>query len=112
MGGHIQSISLDAAFKREKRRECWRISQARRRAKLRARVDELFPPEPCQRCHRYEPLEFAHIKPTQLRGRSRGYTETLKDVLENIECYARLCRECHVALDRGEVGLELEEAPF
>lgn len=36
----------------------------------------------------------------------------LLDVLKNSESYARLCQACHRAFDRGEVGLEMEEAPF
>lgn len=48
-------------------------------------------------------LELAHLKPTGLRGRSRGSERQLKDVLANPTCYARLCRACHVEMDAGQL---------
>lgn len=96
-----------------RRRESERVRQARRRDKLRSQVANIFPPDQCQRCHRYDmPTELAHTSPTRLNGRSRGTTEVLKDVLANVDSYARLCIDCHRGFDRGEIGLELEPAPF
>ena len=102
-----------AGLTQEEQRKQWRKRQARRRAKLEALVSELLPLDQCFRCRCYpEYLEFAHIKPTGLSGRARGRTETLKDIIKNPDSYKRLCYDCHRAFDRGEVGLELEPAPF
>jgi len=92
--------------------EALRERKRRQREKLRNLVLLLFPKD-CFRCHRFGlEMEFAHLKPTGLRGRQRGSVEALRDVLQNRESYARLCWECHRGIDSGKLPLELEEAPF
>lgn len=96
-----------------KRRRQWRDAQRRYRDKLKRQVDELIPPEPCYRCKVYgEPTELAHVKPTGVRGRGRGFCRRMRDVLANPRAYVRLCKRCHRGFDAGKHGLELEEAPF
>lgn len=97
----------------------WRLYQARYRARLREKVDTIHPPEPCRRCHRYMPTELAHLKPTTVhsrgrgfRRRGRGFAQRMRDVLQNPEAYVRLCVRCHRGYDAGHHGLELEPAPF
>lgn len=65
--------------------------------------------EKCQnsRCGATYDLEFAHVKPTGLRGRGRGRKERISDVRKHPECYRLLCGACHELFDDG--GLELNE---
>jgi len=51
------------------------------------------------RGRRSGPLEFAHTKPTGLSGQGRGLQRRFYDVLNNPDCYALLCKRCHVLLD-------------
>lgn len=101
------------ALSRTELRAGWRERQARRRKKLRALVAAVLPDDRCARCKMYDvALEWAHLEPTGLRGRSRGSSETLKDILANPDSYARLCVPCHRGFDAGEHGIELDAAPF
>lgn len=74
----------------------------------------------CQRCggrwslanikdkgYRHRPLEFAHKKPTRLRGRGRGLQKRFRDILRNPDCYELLCKKCHWIKDteRSETAL-------
>jgi hypothetical protein len=97
-------------------RERWRQATRRYRRRLLARVlalPQLQPPDRCFRCRRYEErIEFAHVRPTGLNGRARGWSEALRDILRNPDHYRRLCWDCHRRYDRGGIGLQLEEAPF
>ena len=49
----------------------------------------------CAICGSMERLEFAHVQPTKLSGRSRGRKERYYDVSNNPECYMLLCHDCH-----------------
>lgn len=44
-------------------------------------------------------LEFSHIKPTKLRGRSRGRADRYHDIKNNPECYVLRCRRHHRLFD-------------
>lgn len=103
------AVSRDVKLQRQK----WRERQARYRQRLREKVAELIPEEPCYRCRKYGvDTELAHVKPTGVRGRGRGFGQRLRDVLKNPECFVRMCVPCHRGFDAGKHGLELEEAPF
>ncbi len=54
----------------------------------------------CMTCESEENLEFAHVFPTDLTGRSRGRKERYYDIKNNKECYVLLCRDCHIERDR------------
>jgi hypothetical protein len=41
------------------------------------------------------------VRPTELRGRSRGSRARLYDIRRHPECYLLLCRLCHRQLDAG-----------
>jgi hypothetical protein len=46
-------------------------------------------------------LDFAHVKPTGVTGRSRGSAHRYHDIKANPECYQLLCRyPCHKDFDR------------
>lgn len=53
----------------------------------------------CAQCPNTEALEFAHLEPTGLRGRSRGRKERLYDILKHPEKYVLLCIYCHDEMD-------------
>lgn len=53
------------------------------------------------RCGSTEELEFAHVKPTKLNGRGRGFNHRVKDVRSHPEAYRLLCKACHWFLDFG-----------
>jgi len=54
----------------------------------------------CRDCGADEGLQFAHVKPTELNGCSRGLTRRCLDVLRHIDCYVLLCDECHKEFDK------------
>lgn len=49
----------------------------------------------CWKCGRRRELEFAHAKPTGLRGMGRGSGERYRDILAHPDCYVRACKTCH-----------------
>lgn len=53
----------------------------------------------CEDCQKTYDLEFAHTKPTGLRGKGRGKSRRLYDILRNRDCYRLLCFDCHDILD-------------
>lgn len=53
----------------------------------------------CEKCAKTYDLEFAHVKPTGVKGKGRGKSRRLFDILRNRECYRLLCFECHDELD-------------
>ena len=56
----------------------------------------------CAQCHATQdtkPLEFAHLEPTGLNGRSRGKSRRLFNILKHPDKYALLCVDCHDDLD-------------
>jgi hypothetical protein len=62
----------------------------------------------CRKCGETEQLEFAHTKPTGLKGAGRGARRRFLDVVRNPDSYELLCRKCHGELDGfagyGKVG--------
>jgi hypothetical protein len=85
----------------------------RYREKLRLRCLDLLG-DRCRRCRSTRHIEFAHIKPTGLRGRGRGLDRRYRDILANPDCYLPLCHDCHLAYtqagDYREIfGIFLEE---
>ena len=62
----------------------------------------------CVFCRENDPtiLQFAHVKPTKLKGSSRGYFNRLRDVFENRECYRLMCETHHRQFDAGELKLK------
>lgn len=59
----------------------------------------------CKVCESTSNLEFAHIKPTELRFKGRGQTQRYYDIKRNPESYELLCKKCHGKFDRGEIEL-------
>jgi len=53
----------------------------------------------CQSCAGTEELEFAHVKPTGLKGNGRGKFHRYYDVLRHRRSYILLCMTCHDELD-------------
>lgn len=53
----------------------------------------------CQMCGGLYDLEFAHLKPTGLRGKSRGKNYRVLDIRKHPDHYQLLCMDCHDALD-------------
>lgn len=58
-------------------------------------------PDTADPCDRPDRLEFAHLRPTGLNGRSRGQAHRYHDVRRHPEAYRLLCRACHQLLDFG-----------
>ena len=52
-----------------------------------------------KRCRSRATLEFAHVKPTGLSGRSRGYTQRVQDAMRHPDHYKLLCFLHHRRLD-------------
>lgn len=61
-------------------------------------------------CRSRSRLELAHVKPTPLRGRGRGFNDRVLDVLRHPDAYVLLCRRHHLEFDRrrGQPGIEGE----
>ena len=53
----------------------------------------------CWNCGSQEGLEFAHMEPTKLNGRGRGYSQRILDVINNPTKYMLVCKECHHEID-------------
>ena len=53
----------------------------------------------CIHCTATEALEFAHTKPTELKGRGRGRKERVYDVIKHPDAYILLCHQCHKNYD-------------
>lgn len=51
-------------------------------------------------CGSMECLEFAHIKPTDLKGAGRGLKERIYDIIKHPLHYNLFCHDCHVIYDR------------
>ena len=49
----------------------------------------------CSFCGEKSILEFAHIKPTKLSGKSRGMKKRILDVKNNWSCYLLTCDRCN-----------------
>ncbi len=49
----------------------------------------------CQWCGNIEKLQFAHIKPTKIRGSARGMDARARDIQKNKTHYMLLCHWCH-----------------
>jgi DNA-directed RNA polymerase subunit RPC12/RpoP len=54
----------------------------------------------CRRCGSRVKLEFAHVKPTKVKGMGRGQQVRYGDIKRNPDAYELLCRDCHRAFDR------------
>ena len=57
-------------------------------------------------CDATEALEFAHVKPTELKGRSRGRKERYYDIIKNPDSYRLLCHFHHKMMDDERDALE------
>jgi hypothetical protein len=47
----------------------------------------------CNFCDQRTFLEFAHIKPTKLKGEGRGMTNRIKDIRDNPDSYMLTCHK-------------------
>ena len=54
----------------------------------------------CSTCGSKQNLEFAHIKPTGLKGWGRGRKERYYDIMNNKDSYKLLCKTCHKEFDK------------
>jgi len=77
----------------DRRRRCIR--------RLRERLRQILGGGRCVACSREDYLEFAHLRPTGVSGRSRGSWETLADVRRHLRDYVLLCDDCHKNFDKG-----------
>ena len=53
----------------------------------------------CAACGKRYDLEFAHIAPTDVKGKGRGKARRLFDILRYPTRYTLLCASCHDILD-------------
>ena len=83
------------AYMKEYLRKYMRGYHARRLARLRAERGNK-----CKVCSATESLHFAHVKPTGLSGWGRGQGDRQRDIVNNPDCYALMCRACHAEMDR------------
>lgn len=68
----------------------------------------------CKDCGYVGYLEFAHVKPTDIKRngagrkrRGRGGRDRYYDIKNNPDCYRLLCRDCHDVMDG-----RAEKVPF
>lgn len=59
-------------------------------------------PTACFGCGDLNDLEFAHVRPTQLSGMSRGQYRRWLDVVRHPDRYILLCAECHREFDKWQ----------
>lgn len=53
----------------------------------------------CDTCGALFDLEFAHTKPTRCRGKGRGKSRRLHDILQHRAHYRLMCMSCHDDFD-------------
>jgi len=54
----------------------------------------------CNHCGEMEkPLQFAHVRPTNISGRGRGKEARMFDIIKHRDCYVLLCVDCHSRMD-------------
>ena len=53
----------------------------------------------CSICGGTHRLQFAHLRPTGLKGRSRGQANRYHDIKNHAADYVLLCRACHYTFD-------------
>lgn len=70
--------------------------------RLRTALRRMYGSE-CAICGTKRKLEFAHIKPTKLKGMSRGSKQRVLDVLKYPGSYWLLCKPCHDWFDYVEM---------
>jgi hypothetical protein len=70
------------------------------------------PGHSCNHWHGQSCLEFAHVRPTGLNGRSRGSTSRYYDVRRNKDCYRLMCHHCHRLFDDGWLQFIEDENRF
>lgn len=58
----------------------------------------------CAICGSTENVEFAHIKPTKLRGKGRGRKERYYDLIRHPESYRPLCSKHHREYDNEKAN--------
>lgn len=68
------------------------------RKRLRRRVRRLLGHQ-CVVCQSTKRIEYAHIKPTTVRGVGRGLARRYRDILINHTSYIPMCHSCHVGFD-------------
>lgn len=77
-----------------------------------------------RRSTKHRPLEFAHLKFTDVSGRGRGRADRYHDIVKHPSCYVLVCRLCHILLggpedeaiknarNNGDGGDLPDECPF
>ena len=55
----------------------------------------------CFNCGSQNNLEFAHLKPTKLKGTGRGLKYRYLDIIRNLNSYTLLCKQCHTEMDNN-----------
>jgi hypothetical protein len=64
----------------------------------------------CVSCGSQMDLQFAHIKKTNLSGRSRGLVKRYLDITQNPDCYTILCgnhkHSCHILYDNNKIKID------
>ena len=60
----------------------------------------------CWACKTKKNLEFAHKRPTNVKGLGRGSYVRVIDVVKNPKCYVLLCKRCHRRYDAGEIQVD------
>jgi len=53
----------------------------------------------CAQCGSDSALEFAHLRPTGLKGRGRGLPQRVHDITKNPDAYKLLCHTHHALFD-------------
>ncbi len=76
-----------------------KLSQQRRNQIISLRNEIL---RSCLNCGSTWLCEFAHVKPTNLRGMGRGQKERFLDILRHLDSYTYLCKKCHERFDCGD----------
>lgn len=52
-------------------------------------------------------IEFAHVRSTKLKGRSRGMKQRVKDIRQFPMAYILLCKDCHYQFDKQGIEITL-----
>lgn len=53
----------------------------------------------CLQCGKTNDLQFAHVRPTGVKGSGRGLDKRMRDIRHHPNDYILLCKSCHLILD-------------
>jgi hypothetical protein len=74
---------------------------------VKAKFKEMREKAKCHnpKCTSGKKIEFAHIRPTELKGAGRGRKERYFDIVKHPDDYVPFCKDCHFLFDHDALEI-------